>query len=114
MHDRQTKTIVQVCRGADQIEKAPGPSKLTFCWGGGGQPTWAIEKNEKYDELRDGRHMRQGQDRELYPNLPLIGEVLHCSTPPTPKRSQTEGKRKWFGEGLVRVIQKRKAYPFFF
>ena len=35
MHDRQTKTIVQVCRGADQIEKAPGPSKLTFCWGGG-------------------------------------------------------------------------------
>ena len=75
MHDRQTKTIVQVCRGADQIEKAPGPSKLTFCWGGGGQPTWAIEKNEKYNELRDGRHMRQGQDRELYPNLPLIGRA---------------------------------------
>ena len=21
-------------------------------------------KNEKYDELRDGRHMRQGQDRD--------------------------------------------------
>ena len=35
MHDRQTKTIVHVYRGADQIEKAPGPSKLTFCWGGG-------------------------------------------------------------------------------
>ena len=43
--------------------------------GGGGQPTWAIEKNEKYDELRDGRHMRQGKDRELYPNLPIIGRA---------------------------------------
>ena len=32
-------------------------------------------KNEKYDELRDGRHMRQGQDRELYPILPLIGRA---------------------------------------
>jgi len=51
---------------------------------------------------------------ELYPNLPLIGEVQHCSTPPTPKRSNTKGRKKWFGEGLVREIQKRKAYPFFF
>ena len=54
MHDRQTKTIVQVCRGADQIEKAPGPSKLTFCWGGGRAACMGEEKNEKYCELRDG------------------------------------------------------------
>ena len=42
MQDRQTKTIVQVCMGADQIEKAPGPSKTGprryFWWGGGGEP----------------------------------------------------------------------------
>ncbi len=106
MHDRQTKTIVQVCRGADQIEKAPGPSKLTFCGGGGGQPTWAIEKNEKYDGLRDGRHMRQGQDRKLYPNLPLIGEVLHCNTPPTPKSGLERG---WSG----RFKKERPIHSFF-
>ena len=35
MHDRQTKTIVQVCKGADQIEKAPGPSKTHLLLGGG-------------------------------------------------------------------------------
>ena len=58
--------------------------------------------------------MEVGQDRELYPNLPLIGETLHCSTPPTPRNTQTEGNKKWFGKGLVREIQKRKAYPFFF
>ena len=36
MQDRQTKTIVQVCKGADQIEKAPGPSKTHLLLGGGG------------------------------------------------------------------------------
>ena len=114
MQDRQTKTIVQVCKGADQIEKAPGPSKTHLLLGGGGKPAWARKKNEKYYELRDGRHRRQGQDRELYPILPLNREVLHCNTPPTPNRSQTESNKKWFGEGLVREIQKRKAKPFFF
>jgi hypothetical protein len=101
MQDRQTKTIVQVCKGADQIEKAPGPSKTHLLLGGGGKPAWARKKNEKYYELRDGRHRRQGQDRELYPILPLNREVLHCNTPPTPKRSnqkkrntQTAGKKK--------------------
>ena len=34
MQDRQTKTIVQVCKGADQIEKAPGPSKTHLLLGG--------------------------------------------------------------------------------
>ena len=37
MQDRQTKTIMEVCRGADQIEKAPGPSK-THLLRGGGEP----------------------------------------------------------------------------
>ncbi len=114
MQDRQTKTIVQVCRGADQIEKIQNGSAKVILLGGGGLPAWAGKKKEKYLELRDVRHRQQGQDRELYPNLPLIGEVQHCSTPPTPKRSNTEGRKKWFGEGLVREIQKRKAYPFFF
>ena len=98
MQDRQTKTIVQVCRGADLIEKAPGPSKAHLLLGGGGKPAWAREKNKKYYELRDGRHRRQGQDRELYPILPLNREVLHCNTPQTPKMSdlntQTAGKKK--------------------
>ena len=35
MQDRQTKTIMEVCRGADQIEKAPGPSKTHLLLGGG-------------------------------------------------------------------------------
>ena len=71
-------------------------------------------KKGKYQKWGDDRHMEVGQDRELYPNLPLIGEALHCSTPPTPKNTQTESKQKWFGEGFVREIQQRKAYPFFF
>ncbi len=33
MQDRQTKTIVQVYRGADQIEKAPRPSKTHLLLG---------------------------------------------------------------------------------
>ena len=37
--------------------------------------------------MSDGRQGEQGQDRELFPILPLIGEVLHSSTPPTPKSS---------------------------
>ena len=88
MPDRQTKRIVQVCRDTDQEEKAPGPSIKVILLGGGGLPVWAKEKKEKYHELRDGRHRRQGQDRELYPILPLNREVLHCNTPPTPKRSR--------------------------
>ena len=62
----------------------------------------------------DGRDREKGQERELCPILHLIGEVQHCSTPPTPKRSDTEEKKKWLGEGSVREIQKRKAYLFFF
>ncbi len=43
--------------------------------------------------------MEVGQDRELYPNLPLIGEALHCSTPPTPRNTQTEGKKSGLERG---------------
>jgi hypothetical protein len=82
--------------------------------GGGGLPAWARKKNEKYSELRDGRHRDQGQERELCPILHLVGEALHCSTPPTPKRPKQKkkkptdrGRKKWFGEGLVREIQKQ-------
>ena len=44
MQDRQTKTIMEVCRGADQIEKAPGPSKTHLQLGGGRKPAWARKK----------------------------------------------------------------------
>ena len=44
MQDRQTKTIVQVCKGADQIEKAPGPSKTHLLLGGGGAACMGEEK----------------------------------------------------------------------
>ncbi len=114
--DRRTKTFVQV-RGheprsiAFRIPNRAGKGRLPMlsspaCFGGA--------KKGKYQKWGDDRHMEVGQDRELYPNLPLIGEALHCSTPPTPRNTQTEGKKKWFGEGLVREIEKRKAYPFFF
>ncbi len=33
-------------------------------------------KQEKFWEVRDDSHMEQGQDRELYPILHLIGKVL--------------------------------------
>jgi hypothetical protein len=114
MQDRQTKTIVQVSSGADQIEKAQNGSAKVILLGGGGLPAWARKKNEKYYELRDVRHRQQGQDRELYPNLSLIGEVLHCSTPPTPKRSKTEGKKKWFGKGWCGRFKKERPIHSFF
>ena len=47
MQDRQTKTIVQVCRGADQIEKAPGPSKTHLLLGGGGAACMGEEKKRE-------------------------------------------------------------------
>ena len=58
MKDRQTNTIVQVCKATDQKEKAPGPYKTgpprCFCWGWGRTACMGEEKNEKYCELRDG------------------------------------------------------------
>jgi hypothetical protein len=48
---------------------------------------------------------RQEQDRELYPILPLNREVLHCNTPPTPKRSRKK-KRNTQTAG-----QKNKCSP---
>jgi hypothetical protein len=70
-------------------------------------------KKGKYQKWGDNRHMEVGQDRELYPNLPLIGEALHCSTPPTPRNTQTEGKKSGLERGWCGKF-KRKAYPFFF
>ena len=69
-------------------------------------PPWARGKKEKYYELRDGSMGEQGQDKEAYSNLPLIGTVLECSTSHTPKRPnpkkknpQTEGKKSVFERG---------------
>jgi hypothetical protein len=48
-------------------------------------------KTREIWEVRDGSHMEQGQDRELYPILHLIGEkVLHCSTPPNPIKATAQ------------------------
>jgi hypothetical protein len=47
MQDRQTKTIVQVCKGADQIEKAPGPSKTHLLLGGVGATCMGEEKKRE-------------------------------------------------------------------
>ena len=49
-----------------------------------------MEKEEKYWEVRHDRHVKQGQDRELYWNLPLIGEGLHCSILTTPKEMRAQ------------------------
>jgi hypothetical protein len=46
------------------------------------------ETKEKYYELRHDRHRQQRQDRELCPNVPLIGEVLHCRTLPIYRQNQ--------------------------
>jgi hypothetical protein len=66
------------------------------------------EKNAKYYELRDGRHRRQGQDRELYPILPLNREVLHCNTPPTPKRSNQKKKKHTDSRQKEKVLSQKK------
>ena len=44
--------------------------------------------------MRDGSHIQQGQDRELYPILALTGEVLHCSAPPIPERPQPQKRMR--------------------
>jgi hypothetical protein len=41
-------------------------------------------KQEVFWEVRQATHTQDGQDRELCPNLHLIVEVLHLTTPPTP------------------------------
>jgi hypothetical protein len=51
-------------------------------------------KQEKFWEVRQAKHTQQGQDRELYPFLHLIGEVLHCSTPPPPTTSRPKPKKR--------------------
>ncbi len=49
-------------------------------------------KEEKFWELRDGTHNQAGQDKETCPNLHLIGEVLHLSTPPNTIPAQAQKK----------------------
>ena len=77
-------------------------------------PAWARKKNGKYSELIDGRHREQGQERKLCAILHLVGEALHCSTPPTPKRpkqkkrnTQTEGKKSGLERGWCGRFKKK-------
>ncbi len=51
-------------------------------------------KPEKFLEVRQARYTQQGQDRELYPFLHLIGDVLHCSIPPTPSRPKPKKRMR--------------------
>ena len=76
-------------------------------------PAWARKKNEKYSELRDGRDREQGQERELCPILHLVGEALQYPTnakkAKAKKKKHTDrGQKKWFGEGLVWEIKKKR------
>ena len=84
-------------------------------------PAWAREEKDKYYELKDGRQGEQGQDRELYLILHLVGEALHCSTPPTPKRqkqkkknTQTEGKKSGLERGWCGRFKKERPNHSFF
>ncbi len=47
MQDRQTKTIVQVFRGGDQIEKTPNGSAKVILLGGGGAACMGGEKKRE-------------------------------------------------------------------
>jgi len=58
--------------------------------------------------------MRAGQEREIYSNLLGDRQELHSSTLVSPIRSNRRGPKKVVWRGVVREIQKRKAYPFFF
>jgi hypothetical protein len=60
--------------------------------------------------------MKQGQDRELYCNLSLTGEVLHFSTLATPKngdpkkrQTDTKGTKSAFERGWCRRFEKKKS-----
>jgi hypothetical protein len=72
-------------------------------------------KQEKFWEVKQARHTQQGQDRELYPFLHLIGELLHCSTPATPsepkpkKESERERGEKVFFLGVGAADSKTKT-----
>ena len=111
--DRRTKTFVQV-RGHE-------PRSIAFrigvveagCLGSPRLPALGGKKREISEMGRWQTHgggAGQGALSESAPNW--SGSAL--STPPTSKRSQTESNKKWFGKGLVRENQKRKACPFFF
>ncbi len=53
----------------------------------------------KYQKWGDDRHMEVGQDRELYPNLPLTGVVLHS----VPHQRQKGRRQRATKSGLERV-----------
>ena len=64
------------------------------------------KKHEKYSELRDGRHREQGQERELYPILHLVGEALQYPTNAKKAKEKKETHRQrakkvvWRGVGV--------------
>ena len=112
--DRQTKTIVQVCRNMNQEVWLPESGwwdRLpTFsspaCFGGA--------KKGKYQKWGDDRHMEVGQDRELYPNLPLTGVVLHS----VPHQRQKGRRQRATKSGLERgwcgrIKKERPVHSFF-
>ena len=55
-------------------------------------------KQGKYQKWGDDRHMEVGQDRELYPILPLIGVVLHS----VPHQRQKGRRQRATKSGLER------------
>ncbi len=98
-------------KGARTVQN--GSAKVILL-GGGRIACMGEGENEKYCELRDGTHRGQGQERELCPILHLVGEALHCSTPPTQKRprqkkrnTQTEVKKSGLERGWCGRFKKK-------
>jgi hypothetical protein len=94
----RTERRTEWCRGAGgQTKKCRHPDrpKRSETWdsaGVCGTVSLGRAKQEKFLEVRHGSHTQQGQGRELYPILHLTGEVLDCSTPPTPSRPQPKNR----------------------
>ncbi len=93
--------------GQTKKNRIPDRPKRVEAWnpaGVSGTACFGRAKQEKFWEVRQATHTQQGQDRELYPFLHLIGEVLHCNTPPTPSRPKPKKR--------MRERKRRKSVSF--
>ena len=84
------------------------------CLGAPRLPALGGRKKGKYQKWGDDRHMEVGQDRELYPNLPLIGVVLHS----VPHQRQKGRRQRATKSGLERgwcgrIKKERPVHSFF-
>ena len=114
-HRRQTDKDIRAGAGT-RTKKYSFPNR-----GGGGRlprlsspACFGGAKKGKYQKWGDDRHMEVGQDRELYPNLPLIGVVLHS----VPHQRQKGRRQRATKSGLERgwcgrIKKERPVHSFF-